>query len=384
MGSLGKTYALLIVLVFITASVIFQPAPVKAASKTITVPNDFSNIQAAINHADAGDTVFVKNGTYNENLIIAKPIQLIGQNRDTTIIEGNLSTNTAILSSPLIGYGTPLTINQNNVTVEGFTISDSFAGIQVGGNNCTIYGNRITNVQYGITVFNSSGTSIIGNIIDSIKTNGCGIKVTHALENNIKQNRIISASIGIFLTDTLLSHTSLLFNQYNNISENTITNSSQDAIMLQYVISNFFVGNTISNSTVGLSIYVGYGNNFNSNNFINNSRQVSISEWYATQWGYISSTNTWNENYWSDYQSKYPNATEINNSGIGNTPYVIDANNVDHYPLLSQANTVTPTPLPTTVTTPTPTVPEFSWLAILPLLVLILSVAVVSRLRRKG
>ncbi len=39
-------------------------------------------------------------------------------------------------------------------------------------------------------------------------------------------------------------------------------------------------------------------------------------------------------NYWSDYLTKYPNASEIGDTGIGDTPYVIDANNIDHYPLM--------------------------------------------------
>jgi hypothetical protein len=54
-------------------------------------------------------------------------------------------------------------------------------------------------------------------------------------------------------------------------------------------------------------------------------------------WG----NNTWDNgypsggNYWSDYQTKYPNATEIDSSGIWNTPYVIDGpNNIDRYPLM--------------------------------------------------
>jgi hypothetical protein len=34
------------------------------------------------------------------------------------------------------------------------------------------------------------------------------------------------------------------------------------------------------------------------------------------------------------YQSKYPNATEVDASGIGNTPYVVDVNNTDYYPLM--------------------------------------------------
>ena len=49
-----------------------------------------------------------------------------------------------------------------------------------------------------------------------------------------------------------------------------------------------------------------------------------------------SSSNRWDNgqigNYWGDYSTKYPGVVEVDNSGIGNTPYVIDPNNVDHYP----------------------------------------------------
>jgi nitrous oxidase accessory protein NosD len=53
-------------------------------------------------------------------------------------------------------------------------------------------------------------------------------------------------------------------------------------------------------------------------------------------------------NYWSDYLKKYPNASEIGNTGIGDTPYVIDANNVDNYPLMVPFQQLpAPTPHPT-------------------------------------
>jgi hypothetical protein len=42
-------------------------------------------------------------------------------------------------------------------------------------------------------------------------------------------------------------------------------------------------------------------------------------------------------NYWSDYRTKYPNATVVGSSGIWNRPYVIDANNTDNYPLVNVA-----------------------------------------------
>jgi hypothetical protein len=58
----------------------------------------------------------------------------------------------------------------------------------------------------------------------------------------------------------------------------------------------------------------------------------------------VNSTNTWDDgypsggNYWSNYQTTYPNAAEKGSSGIWNTPYVIDANNTDRYPLMGGAH----------------------------------------------
>lgn len=64
-------------------------------------------------------------------------------------------------------------------------------------------------------------------------------------------------------------------------------------------------------------------------------------------------------NYWSDYLEKYPNASEIGATGVGDTPYVIDADNVDRYPLMvpfQQLPASTPQPTePTQDTEPFPT-----------------------------
>jgi hypothetical protein len=73
-------------------------------------------------------------------------------------------------------------------------------------------------------------------------------------------------------------------------------------------------------------------------------------------------TNIWDNgslgNYWSDYREKYPNAVGVSNETIGNTPYVIDGNNVDHYPLMIihslSLQPATPTPQPMT----TPVIPN--------------------------
>jgi hypothetical protein len=65
---------------------------------------------------------------------------------------------------------------------------------------------------------------------------------------------------------------------------------------------------------------------FYNNNFVGNAQQVSSN----------ASTNIWNNgypsggNYWSDYSG----ADENPKDGIGDTPHVIDNNNVDRYPLM--------------------------------------------------
>jgi len=65
------------------------------------------------------------------------------------------------------------------------------------------------------------------------------------------------------------------------------------------------------------------------------------------------STNIWDDsypsggNYWSDYEEKYPDAEELDGSGIWDTPYEIDWNDQDNYPLMKPW---TPTPpIPTTI-----------------------------------
>jgi hypothetical protein len=76
-------------------------------------PGNYSTIQGAINHSSDGDTVFVFSGLYYERLRVDKRINIIGEDRNSTIIDGSRRTNDVI------------TITSGYVLIKGFMIRNS-------------------------------------------------------------------------------------------------------------------------------------------------------------------------------------------------------------------------------------------------------------------
>jgi nitrous oxidase accessory protein len=308
--SMRKSIALLLVLVFLTASCLIIPLPVKADPKTIVVPDDYPTIESAITNANNGDTIYVKKGTYHETLKIDKPLTLIGEDRDTTIIKGVLRE----------GIKIPLTITQNNVTITGFTLSDGWARIQLFSNYSTISGNRITNNEHGI-IHHGHNCHITGNIVHSNRARNIELNCYNAI---VEGNQILFSHVGIDITHS----------GSNAISGNNVENNSELGILIKYSHGNTLTGNNITNSRVGIAIGVSNANTFHRNNFIDNTMQVGANESYAIAWGYSPSVNDWNGNYWGDY-----NGMDSNRDGEGDSPYVINEINADNHPLMSPAST---------------------------------------------
>ncbi len=98
-----------------------------AAPNTITVPDDYSSIQAAINAANAGDIVYVRNGTYYELVEVNKTISLVGENKDATVIDGNGIPNISVLSI----------YDVSNATIQDLTVQNGTAGLFLGNANYT-------------------------------------------------------------------------------------------------------------------------------------------------------------------------------------------------------------------------------------------------------
>ncbi len=313
----------------------FEPEVVSAA--TINVGsgpgNDTASIKDAINnYANPGDTVYVHSGIYNEgDITINKQINLVGENRDTTIINGSGTTNVIIIE------------NTNWVNITGFTIIQGRSGIRFWmSSNNNITGNNISNNQIGLDIVESSNNNIIAdnhisnngrgiyflwssnnNIItgNNISNNGYGIYIVVSSSINISNNNFFND--GIFLEGNVISH----YNSHT-IPSNNIVNGKPlyyykdssgvniDGIPVgQLIIANcvgFVAKNLqINNTDVGIEVAFSTDINITNNKLVSNQYE-GIYLWQS------SNTNTTNNNVSSNGGSGIYLYGSANNYILGN------------------------------------------------------------------
>jgi nitrous oxidase accessory protein len=371
-----------LVLLLILALVISAVAGIllvkTALPKTITVPDDYLTIQEAVDHANAGDTVFVKKGIYYcgyDNVIIRKSLSLIGEDANATIIDGQFETYKYRLGG--LGGLSTVIIGASNVLITGFnitngenaiTISQNVSGVRIVGNN--LMGNMVGISDEGNSLDNNlvvSGNNITSNSVTGLRLTSSNNVVSDNLFSDDNEalsmyygdnvtvcyNRIVNNSRGITLAE--VSGASIFG---NNITGSIGYDSSIDdyGYGIEFksncndslIYDNNIWGNThginvrnVLLASSGTPILQGPGNLVYHNNLFNNSQNANVEHTHPNSvTGVVNGTTvvSWDNgtvgNYWSDYQTKYPNVTEVDTSGVGNTPYVIDENNTDNYPLI--------------------------------------------------
>ncbi len=138
--------------------------------KTLYVPTQYPTIQAAIENAVHGDTVYVFNGTYVENIVVNKRITLQGEDRINTVIDGN--------GSDVVNIKSPY------VNISGFTIKNGGYGIyMVIGRDCRITDCDIHSNIHGIYLWRACRDNIISDCILHSNTNN-GIFIFMSCSNN--------------------------------------------------------------------------------------------------------------------------------------------------------------------------------------------------------
>ncbi len=247
----------------------------------------YQTINAAIDNAYEGWTIYVKNGTYNEKIVINKTINIDGEYPESTIIDGGGEGIVVYVKRPNVRIS-GLTIQNSgserldsgirtlsldsNLTVKNCILKDNEVGLYL---NCAdyftylstknmIYNNTITNNNIGIFTTWVHNNEIIGNTISNNTLHGIEME---AGRNSIIKDNLICDNLGkgLFL--------------HGKSDESTITH------------------NTIKNNSHGIVLEETYNCKIKENNLINNAENAFFIE---------SRSNLWLRNYWSDWNRILP------------------------------------------------------------------------------
>lgn len=271
-------------------------------------PADFSSIQAAVDAALPGDTVFVRDGIYKEPqvTIFRKTLSVVGEDNTTTIIDGDSGHGSI--------YGARIYVqNATDVVVRGFTIRNGGGIYSAFSKNVLITENIVTGCPQGIVLMGTTDATISRNVLSY---NNLSLLLSSGSNNNTISDNFFTRNNG---TGIGLDHSD------RNIIERNVVYENGLGSIPQYHAS-------------GVRLFYSNSNSIFHNDIISNFEQAYC---------WVSVNNVWDNgypsggNYWRDY-----NGTDYDHDGIGETPYAIDADNVDRYPLMKEFMANQPPPNP--------------------------------------
>lgn len=250
-----------------------------------------------------------------------------------------------------------------NVTIKNVEIKEFFFGIWLDMSSCnSVYGNNITYNKGGIWLSRSSNNTISRNNIAS--NMNYNIYLEYSSKNSISRNTI-TAKGKLWVSPLYYSYFGiyLYYSSSNSIAQNNITKNGH-GIELFSSPNNKIPENNIADNAFGVFLWKSPNNTFSRNDIAKNDHGIILtnsSDNIIYHCNFVDdtkqaeshrSTNSWDlgypsgGNYWSDYENRYPDAEEKDESSIWNTPYIIDDNNKDNYPLINPWTTKEE-PLPT-------------------------------------
>src|SRR5699024_871032 len=322
-----------------------------------------SSIQAQIDAAEAGDTIEIQAGLYEENITIDKPLHIIGQG-DVSILgldatpvitmeASNSSISNLHIKQHIAAPDIPalsVTSHENNIenlqieTIHGYGIHLDHAH-KNNIKNVTISGSKhrpIIERHHGINVWKSDDNQIIHTDITHVLD---GVYLENSSRNKLQKNKVTNSRYGYHLMFTkqtellenestqnisglyimgadspTVKYNKLYNNQQNNqslglllfdtvgaiVSNNQILNN-RIGVLIESATNNQLKHNEIQGNYIGVQFIDAEENEINNNRFIANLVQGQAEK---------SANNSIDSNYWGDHVG-----LDITGDGKSNVPY---------------------------------------------------------------
>ncbi len=221
---------------------------------------DYSNIQDAINHASDGSTIIIKTGIYTEILDINKKVNIIGENKFSTIINPISEENK---------YAIRLGVSDivlKNLSIKNGASGLYTTGVRISADNSKIYNCNLYDNPIGVAIF--SNENIIDNCIFwNCKDEGIamiGTKISKCDFNIISNCTFYNNCDGIelqFSSNNLIENCSIFNNSHTGIDAIVSSNNGnilKNCDIYNNKVNGIYISSSSYNEIISCSFW---GNN---------------------------------------------------------------------------------------------------------------------------
>jgi parallel beta-helix repeat protein len=290
-----KTAVIDLILMYLLTLGVVCVQPIKAQYQgDITINADGSISPSTAPIQQNGDMYILTGDLIGSRITVMRSNMTLDGDEHT--IQGEASKTASLIPEESSNYGGIFLESVHNVTVKGFSLRDCLVGVSLNqSSHVTISGNNITGT-WGYTYYSSYER---GSTDYTTFQEPAAISLWKSSSNKITGNRLEGNTFGLYLRE---------HSEHNIIVGNIISGSANKGVVVTVSPSNTFYHNNFNNE---LNVY--------DSGQVISSQAISINAWDNGNEG----------NFWSDY-----NGPDANGDGIGGSPYIIDSNNQDRYPLM--------------------------------------------------
>lgn len=232
-------------------------------------PEEVSPVQALIDRAAPGSTVVVPAGRYVGDVVVDRPLHLVGRGFPLLVASG---------------AGSVVRVRADDVTVEGFEIDgreigdlgrDS-AGVHVASSRVVVRACRIRRTIFGVYLREAHGVTVEDCDITGIPgrdpgEKGSGIHIWNTTGFTFRGNRIEDVRDGIYIQSAT-----------NGLVERNVARNLRYGLHYMFSDDNVFRDNVFENGDAGTAIMYSKRIRFERNRFLHNRGYASVGLLFQT------------------------------------------------------------------------------------------------------